>query len=220
MKQKRWQTMLKSRPQSNISGLYAITPDALDTEHLIAKVQSVLEGGVCLLQYRNKIADAALRLQQAKALLTLCRQYRVPLIINDHLPLCAEIDADGLHVGADDDQLTEARKLLGQHKIIGVSCYNQLRLAKKAQADGADYVAFGACFASATKPKAPTAPLSLFAQAKQEIHIPIVGIGGITLENAQQVKQAGADVIAVISTLFNADSITETSQQFHLIFKQ
>ncbi|QVL44791.1 MAG: thiamine phosphate synthase [Methylophilaceae bacterium] len=212
--------MLKSHPLSNIKGLYAITPDTLDTEHLIAKVQSVLEGGVCLLQYRNKLADAALRLQQANALLRLCHSYSVPLIINDHVALCAEIDADGLHLGADDDQLIEARKLLGQHKIIGVSCYNQLVLAKKAQADGADYVAFGACFASSTKPKAPIAPLSLFAQAKQELHIPIVAIGGITLKNAQQVKQAGADVIAVISAVFNADSITETSQQFHLTFKQ
>ncbi len=212
--------MLKSRPLSNISGLYAITPDALDTEALITKVRAALDGGISLLQYRNKIADAALRLQQAKVLLNLCREYRVPLIINDHLSLCAEIDADGLHVGADDCQLSEARKLLGRNKIIGVSCYNQLTLAQKAQADGADYVAFGACFATTTKPNAPTAPFSLFAQAKQEISIPIVAIGGITIENAKQVKQAGADAIAVISTLFDALSIAETAQQFHLILKQ
>jgi thiamine-phosphate pyrophosphorylase len=212
--------MLKNRPLSNISGLYAITPDALDTEQLIAKVGAALSGGVSLLQYRNKIADTALRLQQAKALLTLCREYRVPLIINDHVALCAEIDADGLHLGADDAQLTAARKLLGVNKIIGVSCYNQLTLAQKAEANGADYIAFGACFASATKPNAPTAPLSLFEQAKREIRIPIVAIGGITIENAKQVKQAGADAIAVISSLFEARSITETCQQFHLIFKQ
>ncbi len=172
------------------------------------------------MQYRNKVADASLRLQQAKALLTVCRDYQVPLIINDHLALCAEINADGLHVGASDCQLSEARKLLGMNKIIGVSCYNQLALAKKAQADGADYIAFGACFTSETKPKAPKAPLSLFTQAKQQISIPVVGIGGITLANAKQVKAAGADAIAVISALFDATSIAETSQQFNLTFKQ
>ncbi len=211
---------MKSHLQFNISGLYAITPDLLDTEQLLTKVKAALSGGACLLQYRNKIADASLRLQQAKALLSLCRDYHVPLIINDHLALCAEINADGLHLGADDGQLSEARKLLGMNKIIGVSCYNQLALAQKAQADGADYIAFGACFSSETKPKAPKAPLSLFVKAKQQISIPIVGIGGITLENARQVKAAGADAIAVISTLFDATSIAETSQQFNLTFKQ
>lgn len=211
---------MKSHPPFNISGLYAVTPDILNTEQLVTKVKAALSGGACLLQYRNKIADAALRLQQAKALLTVCRDYHVPLIINDHLALCAEINADGLHVGADDCQLSEARKLLGMNKIIGVSCYNQLALAQKAQTDGADYIAFGACFTSETKPNAPKAPLSLFTQAKQQISIPVVGIGGITLANAKQVKTAGADAIAVISTLFDADAIIETSEQFNLIFRQ
>ncbi len=211
---------MKSPLQFNISGLYAVTPDLLDTEQLVTKVKAALSGGARLLQYRNKIADASLRFQQAKALLTVCHDYHVPLIINDHLALCAEINADGLHLGVDDCQLSEARKLLGKNKIIGVSCYNQLALAQKAQADGADYVAFGACFTSATKPNAPTAPLSLFTQAKQQISIPVVGIGGITLENARLVKAAGADAIAVISTLFDATSIAEASQQFNLTFKQ
>lgn len=211
---------MKSHLQFNISGLYAVTPDLLDTEQLVIKVEAALSGGARLLQYRNKSADSALRLQQAKALLTVCRDYHVPLIINDHLALCAEINADGLHLGAEDCQLSEARKLLSKNKIIGVSCYNQLALAQKAQADGADYVAFGACFTSATKPNAPTALLSLFTQAKQQISIPVVGIGGITLENARLVKAAGADAIAVISALFDATSIAEASQQFNLTFKQ
>lgn len=211
---------MKSPLQFNISGLYAVTPDLLDTEQLVTKVEAALSGGARLLQYRNKIADAPLRLHQAKALLTVCHDYHVPLIINDHLALCAEINADGLHLGVDDCQQSEARKLLGKNKIIGVSCYNQLALAQKAQADGADYVAFGACFTSATKPNAPTVPLSLFTQAKQQISIPVVGIGGITLENARLVKAAGADAIAVISTLFDASFIAEASQQFNLTFKQ
>lgn len=204
----------------NISGLYAITPDELDTERLVTKVEAALEGGARLLQYRNKLADASLRLQQANALLTVCRVHQVPLIINDYVALCAEIDADGLHLGADDCLITEARQLLGTDKIIGVSCYNQLELAQKAQLAGADYIAFGACFTSGTKPNAVHAPLRLLTQAKQHIGIPIVGIGGITLENANQVQEAGADAIAVIGALFDADNIAATSQQFHLIFKQ
>lgn len=210
---------MKNHPRFNINGLYAVTPDITDTKQLITKVQSVLKGGACLLQYRNKQADAALRLKQAKALLTVCRDYQVPLIINDHATLCAEIDADGLHLGAEDCQLTKARKLLGNSKIIGISCYNQLALAQKAQADGADYVAFGACFASDTKPNAVKAPLTLFAEARHSINIPMVGIGGITLKNARQVKEAGANAMAVIAALFDTDSIEETSQQFNLIFK-
>lgn len=210
---------MKNHPRFNISGLYAVTPDELNTEQLVTKVQAALKGGVRLVQYRNKIADASLRLKQARVLLAICRDHQVPLIINDYSDLCAEIDADGLHIGADDGQLLEARKLLGKDKIIGVSCYNQLVLAQKAQADGADYIAFGACFTSDTKPNTVKAALSLFAEAKQQIRIPMVGIGGITLDNARLVKEAGADAMAVISRLFDAENIIETSQQFNLTFK-
>lgn len=205
--------------QFNISGLYAVTPDEPNTPSMEANIHAALRGGVKLVQYRNKAADKDLRLQQASALLVLCRAYNVPLIINDHLDLCVQIDADGVHLGGTDCDLGEARSLLGVDKIIGASCYNQLDLAINAQSHGASYVAFGACFSTSTKPNAVSAPLSLFAQAKQKINIPLVAIGGITLENARLVKNAGADAIAVVNALFRSDDITKTSQQFIEILK-
>ena len=198
----------------NINGLYAVTPDELDTQTLCVMVEAAISGGASLVQYRNKGVDARLRLMQATALLALCRSYGVPLIINDHLDLCAQIDADGLHLGATDCNLGAARRLLGADKIIGASCYNRLDLAEKAQEMGASYVAFGACFATSTKPNAVNAPLSLFAEAKQKINIPLMAIGGITLGNAAQVIAAGADAISVVGALFSSEDITKTSQQF------
>ena len=201
-----------------IKGLYAVTPDILNTELLCEKVEKVLQGGASLVQYRNKAADAGLRLRQATALLVLCRSFNVPLIINDHLDLCAQIDADGLHLGATDCDLGAARRLLGEHKILGASCYNRLDLAVQAETAGASYVAFGACFSSSTKPDAVNASSSLFAEAKHKIKIPLVAIGGITLQNASQVIQAGASAIAVLDALFNAEDVEATSQQFARLF--
>ncbi len=208
---------MTNRP-SSINGLYAVTPNELDTKLLVAKVLAAIKGGATMIQYRNKAAGKQLLLRQSTALLAACRSYDVPLIINDHLDLCARIDADGLHLGATDPKPGPVRRLLGADKIIGVSCYNQLELAQQAEADGADYVAFGACFTSETKPNAVHAPLSLFEQAKQTLSVPVVGIGGITTENAEEVKNAGADAIAVISTLFDTEDVKATSQQFNSIY--
>lgn len=210
--------MTKSHP-FNISGLYAVTPNGFSTDLLCKQVDAAIQGGANMVQYRNKTADANLRLRQASALLALCRSYNVPLVINDHLDLCAQIDADGLHLGMTDCDVGAARRLLGADKIIGASCYNQPELAIKAQQAGASYVAFGACFGSSTKPDAVNASLDLFAQVRQKISIPLVAIGGITLENASSVLQAGADAIAVVGALFNASDILETSQQFTRLFK-
>ncbi len=188
-----------------IRGLYAVTPDEENTDVLLANVEAALRGGVNVLQYRNKRADHKLQTQQARAILSLCRQYQVPFIINDSIKLCLTLDADGVHLGGDDGNLIEARARLGANKILGASCYNRLELALAAEQAGADYAAFGACFVSATKPGAPVAPLQLFAQAKQAVGIPLVAIGGITLENAPQAIAAGADAIAVVGALFNRD---------------
>jgi len=204
---------------SAIKGLYAITPDELDTDILLAKVVAALQGGIGVLQYRNKLADHKLQTQQARALLPLCRQYQVPFIINDSIKLCMTLDADGVHLGADDGNLAEARARLGQNKILGASCYNRFDLAVSAQQLGADYVAFGACFASSTKPNAPVAGLHLFTQASAELKVPAVAIGGITLENAPSAIAAGANSIAVINAIFNADDVKLTSQQFAKLFQ-
>ena len=201
-----------------IKGLYAITPDLADTVELLEKVEAALQGGISMLQYRNKAANHKQQTQQARALLLLCRQYKVPLIINDSVKICLLLDADGVHIGADDGNLADVRAKLGKDKILGASCYNRLDLAQSAQQIGANYVAFGACFASLTKPNAPVAALSLLTRAKTELNIPVVAIGGITLKNAGQVITAGTSAIAVINAIFDTNDVKLASQQFSKLF--
>jgi thiamine-phosphate pyrophosphorylase len=201
-----------------IRGLYAITPDIADTDLLLAKVEAALQGGINMLQYRNKGANHKLQTQQARAILPICRQFNVPLIINDSVKLCLTLGADGVHLGADDGNLAEVRARIGKDKILGASCYNRFDLALQAEKQGASYVAFGACFASQTKPNAPVASLDLFTRVKTELTIPTVAIGGITLQNALQVLQAGAASIAVIQAIFNAQDIKLSAQQFSALF--
>lgn len=202
----------------SISGLYLVTPDCDDTALLCKQVAQALQGGVALVQYRHKAASDALRLEQATALLTICRQANVPLLINDHVALAATLDADGVHVGQHDSAISAARAALGKQKIIGASCYNRFELAEQAQAAGADYVAFGACYPSSTKPDAPRATSALFTQAKQLLSVPVVGIGGITLDNARPLIEAGADALAVISDIFQAADIAARCRQYQLLF--
>lgn len=201
-----------------ITGLYSITPDEPNTALLLAKVEAALQGGVSILQYRNKAANHKLQTQQARLLLPLCKQYKVPLIINDSVKLCLTLDADGVHLGAEDGNLSEIRARLGQYKILGASCYNRFDLALAAQQAGVSYVAFGACFSSSTKPNAPVADLALFKQAREKLAIPAVAIGGITLKNAPLVINAGANAIAVINAIFSAADVKSTSEKFAQLF--
>ena len=201
-----------------IRGVYAITPDIVDTALLCTLVEAAIRGGANLVQYQNKLANHAMQVQQARALLPICRQHHVPLIINDSIKLCLVLNADGVHLGADDGDLVAARARLGANKILGVSCYNRIELAQNGQQAGADYVAFGACFPSSTKPHAPVANLDLFKQA-QLLHIPSVAIGGITLEKAPLAISAGANAIAVINAIFNVDDVESTTQQFSQLFR-
>lgn len=203
-----------------ISGLYAVTPDGADTPALLAGVEAALSGGARLLQYRNKSADAALRLTQGRALLALCREYQVPLIVNDHLELALALDAQGLHVGGEDAPVAEARSRLGRDKILGVSCYGRIEDARAAAGAGATYVAFGGFFPSKVKPGAARTPVSLLGEARHAVKLPVVAIGGITLDNAPQLISAGADGVAVISALFEAADIRATAQRFANLFKQ
>jgi len=197
-----------------ISGLYAVTPDLADTAVLLAKTQAALAGGARLLQYRNKTADENLRREQAAALRELCRRYGAILIINDHVELARDVDADGVHVGADDAGVAAARTRLGHGKIIGATCSNDLQRALAAAAQGADYVAFGSFFASAVKPGAVRAPLALLQQARRQITVPVVAIGGITLDNAARLIDAGADAVAVISALFAVPDVEAAARKF------
>ncbi|WP_147693147.1 thiamine phosphate synthase [Vogesella mureinivorans] len=191
-----------------IRGLYAITPDTDNSEQLIEQVSAALDGGARILQYRNKGSDAVRRLWQANILKSLAQSRGALFIVNDDVALAEAIRADGVHLGRDDDAIAAARARLGDGAIIGASCYNSLDLARSAVAAGASYVAFGAVFASGTKPGAVHAPLSLFADAAS-LGVPRVAIGGISPANAGQVVAAGADAIAVIGSLFDGDGIAE-----------
>ncbi len=201
-----------------ISGLYAITPDLLDTGALRGVAEQALAGGVRLMQYRNKIADQSLLREQARQLQQLCRAHGAAFIINDHLEIAIELDADGLHVGQEDVSVSQTRHQLGCDKIIGVSCYNRLDLAIQAQKEGADYVAFGAFYTSVTKQNTVTAPIDLLCQAKQKIVAPVVCIGGINLTNATTLIEQGCDAIAVSNALFQAKDIQASAQQFSGLF--
>ncbi|HXU93576.1 MAG TPA: thiamine phosphate synthase [Gallionella sp.] len=197
-----------------VNGLYAITPDERDTAELLRKVHQVLLGGAQVVQYRNKIADAPLRLEQASALRALTREFGVPLIVNDDAELARQVDADGVHLGGTDGSVAAARALLGAEKVIGVSCYNHAPLAFEAVEQGADYVAFGAFFPSGVKPDAVKAAPELLQQTRRKLNVPIVAIGGITAQNGAQLLEAGADALAVISAVFAAADIQGAARQF------
>lgn len=199
-------------------GLYAITPATSDTERLLIQVEAALAGGAAAVQYRDKSDNVARRHEQACELVSLCRRFGVPLIVNDDLRLADLADADGVHLGREDGSLREARIILGRGKFIGASCYQSLDLALAAQAAGADYVAFGSFFPSPTKPTAARADTALLRAATPIIHVPLVAIGGIAPENAPQLLDAGADSLAVLSTLFDAADVRAAAHTFNQLF--
>ena len=201
-----------------IKGLYAITPDMADLNTLIQKTQLAIEGGAFMVQYRSKIHDRDVKMQQCAAILRLCREYKIPCIVNDDVDMCRILEADGVHLGEKDDNIADVRRILGEDAIIGSSCYDQLNRAKQAQNEGASYVAFGAMFETLTKPHAPRATLELLREAKSQIQIPVVAIGGITMNNAHDVIETGIDAIAVINSLFEAKTIKETAETFSKMF--
>ncbi|MGE7958372.1 thiamine phosphate synthase [Pseudomonas sp. NPDC089530] len=203
-----------------LRGLYAITDSQLLAGKFLQYVEAALEGGVTLLQYRDKSDDEARRLREAEALQGLCERYKTQLIINDDAELAARIGA-GVHLGQTDGPLTPARALLGRQAIIGSTCHARLELAEQAANEGASYVAFGRFFNSTTKPGAPTASLELLDQARSRLQLPICAIGGITLENAAPLVAHGADLLAVIHGLFGADSaqeVTRRARAFNALF--
>jgi thiamine-phosphate pyrophosphorylase len=190
-----------------LRGLYAITPEAPD---VIDKVRQAAEGGIAVLQYRRKRRNV----HEAREIVALAHRYQIPVIVNDDVELALEVGADGAHLGREDGDLAAARRLLAG-RILGASCYNDVELAARAIKAGADYVAFGSVFASPTKPGAVRAPLSLFAQ---DLAVPLCAIGGINLHNAPQVIAAGADLLAVISDLFDAPDISQRAALYRKLF--
>ncbi|MDX1634422.1 MAG: thiamine phosphate synthase [Marinobacter sp.] len=202
------------------SGLYAITDSTLlPGERLFEGVAAALRGGAVMVQYRDKSDDAAARLHQASRLQALCRDAGAPLIINDDAELARAVGAAGVHLGQDDAGLAEARALLGDEAIIGITCHGELALAERAAEAGADYLAFGRFFPSTTKPGERYADRSLLTDARP-LGLPLVAIGGITAENGAQLVQAGAHCLAVIGDLFGANDIERQARRFDHMIRQ
>jgi len=197
-----------------LRGLYAITPELADAGTLVRGVAQALEGGIAMLQYRRKGHQHA---DEAKTLARMCRERAVPFVVNDDVALAMACGADGVHLGRDDGELAAARATIGG-RLLGASCYDSLPAARAAVAAGADYIAFGSVFSSSTKPAAVRAPLSLFGEARA-LGVPLVAIGGITLQNAPQLLAAGADCLAVISDLFDAPDIAARARAYGILFR-
>lgn len=205
---------------SPLRGVYAITDEnLLAGPALFSAVEEALGAGLALLQYRNKNADWQSKCAEARQLLQLCGHYNTPLLINDDVELCLEVGAAGVHLGQADTKLVEARQRLGEQAIIGITCHSDLSLALRAQANGADYVAFGRFFPSHTKPNAPPASIQVIKQAKAQLNIPIVAIGGVNAENGQALVTAGADMLAVIHTLFASPDVEAEAKALNALFR-
>ena len=204
-----------------LKGLYVVTdrPMCLERSMSVDKIVALaIGGGARIIQYRNKQSPHAVRLYEAEQLAKLCRKLDAILLINDDIDIAIEVGADGVHLGQQDTSLAEARSRLRQDKIIGITCHNDIELARQAQAGGADYVAFGRFFPSISKPSAPAASVDTLRQANQELSIPICAIGGITLNNAPELIKNGADMLAVVNAVFGAWKVTQAAKAFTQLF--
>ena len=205
--------------RNRLCGLYVITDTVQFTrDALVRAVADTIAGGARIVQYRDKSDDSERRLAEASALRSLTLEHDVLFLINDDLDLAEAVAADGVHLGREDGAIDAARARLGSEAVIGASCYNSFELARDAEQAGADYVAFGSFFSSTTKPEAVPAGLELLMRAKQELSVPVCGIGGITKETAPVLITAGADMLAVISAVFSATDIEAAAREFSTLW--
>ena len=201
-------------------GLYAITTEYfISTATIINDVQQALIGGATVIQYRDKKSSTDAREQIATFLRVLCHQYSAALIINDDVELAKKVDADGVHLGHEDMSLLQASEQLGQYKIIGISCYDDVEKARRVAAKGANYVAFGRFFPSTSKPEASSVSVHTLLNARQQLSLPIVAIGGITAQNGIPLIAAGADMLAVIDGVFGQNDISQAARDITSLFK-
>lgn len=201
-----------------MKGLYLVTPDWDDTQKLLDATEAGLRGGAALVQYRHKTASATLRREQAAQLQVLCGRYGCPFIINDFVDLAVELSADGVHVGGTDAAVAQVRATLGPGKIVGASCYGSMDLARAAHEAGASYIAFGGFYPSRVKKYEVTTSPGIVAQAKAEVPLPSVVIGGMTHENSAPLIAQGADMVAVISSVYFADEPEAAARAFAAMF--
>ncbi len=201
------------------SGLYGLTDYSLPSDDdVLAKSECLLKAGLGALQYRDKKARKnEEKIQIATALQELCKYYNTPFIINDDIELARSIQPDGMHLGKDDASINETREYLGP-LIIGCSCYNRVDMALAAQQQGADYVAFGSFYTSATKPEAIEAKPDTLIAARRQLKLPIVAIGGITPNNGKVLLEAGADILAASNVLYASGDYLTVLDAFNRLF--
>lgn len=204
---------------AKLGGLYVITDTKLiPRQRFIDSVEAAVRGGANMVQLREKETPAEEMIQLGREILAVTRRYGALLIINDHPAVAKAVGADGAHVGREDPPVHEARALLGPEAIIGASCYGDVTRAVAAEQEGADYVAFGTPFPSPTKAKRTDLSLSIFQEVKQRVKVPVFAIGGITIDNARQLLEAGADGLAVVSGVFAAADIEAAARALAQLF--
>lgn len=207
-----------TRRQLPARGLYALTGAGTDDDKLMRDTELCVASGAAMLQYRDKLRTADDRLRIAERLRALCTRHQIPLIINDDVELAEACDADGVHLGRDELHALSRAKASRNGLVVGVSCYDSPQRARDAVAMGADYVAFGSVYGSATKPAAPCCGLDVLRVARAELAVPIVAIGGLTPENGRAALDAGADFLAVISGIFDCTDIAAAVQRYLRLF--
>lgn len=206
--------------QKKLSGLYVITDaNLIAPKKFTTNVRKALEGGARIIQYRDKSNHHELRWQQAQAVVSLCREFNAVSIINDDIELAKIVNADGVHIGMDDESIELTRSQLGDDKIIGASCYADLDRAATAISASANYIAFGSIYSSPTKPQASVAGIEILCQAKKQFNVPIVAIGGIQPANMPELINTGVDSVAVISGIFGKEDIKIAAQQYSHFFE-
>jgi thiamine-phosphate pyrophosphorylase len=207
-------------------GLYGVTPDWDDAARLEQAVRAAARGGMKALQLRHKTAEPALRRHLAQALLPVCHELGLVFLINDDWRLALELGAHGVHVGQHDDDPALVRREIGPEMLLGVSCYADPQRAQRLLVEQVAYIAFGAMYASSTKPHAPTAPLRVLSEGQalcQALGVPrpaVVAIGGIGITEASTLASAGADTIAVVGSLFLAPDIEAAARALSAPFTQ
>ena len=202
-----------------VRGLYVITDTKLiPRDRFVDTVEAAVRGGATMVQLREKETPREEVIRLGRELLAVTRRYGALLIVNDHPAIAREIGADGAHVGREDPPVAEARAMLGPEAILGASCYGAVARAVAAEQAGADYVAFGTPFPSPTKPKRTDISLGIFREVKRQVKVPVFAIGGITVDNARQVIDAGADGIAVVSGVFAAPDVEAAARALAQLF--
>lgn len=200
--------------------LYAVTDRAwVGTKSLYEQVKEALENGVTCVQLREKELDESDFLKEAKQISTLCKEYKVPFIVNDNVNIAIACKAEGIHIGQEDMELTNVRKLVGEDMIIGVSAHN-VEEAIKAQEGGADYIGIGAVFATSTKTDVDVLSFETLRSICEAVDIPTVAIGGIKKDNICKLKGSGIDGVAVVSAIFAAKDIATATKELLLEVKK